>query len=138
MEQNYEVRISKLETRVDSIEEKLDDVSDIKEAVTELTLLSRQQVERNKKFDELYEMVIVSNTEFSSTLKMIDKNLSCISDELKNTNERISNLEIKVSNIDNKSKVDFLNIIKQWLPKLIAGGLILYFLQLAEIVKIAK
>ena len=58
-------------------------------------MLSEQQIERNKKLDELYEKVIISNTEFSSTLKVINKNLTCMNDELINANKRISNLEVK-------------------------------------------
>ncbi len=74
MEKNHGIRITKLETKMDNIEKKVDDFSDIAEAVTKLSLLSEQQIERNKKLDELYEKVIISNTEFGSTLKVINKN----------------------------------------------------------------
>ena len=136
MEKNHGIRITKLETKMDNIEKKVDDFSDIAEAVTKLSLLSEQQIERNKKLDELYEKVIISNTEFGSTLKVINKNLTCMNDELINANKRISNLEDKMDVVNNKSKVDLLEVAKNWIPKLIAGGAIFYLLQLFKTIKI--
>lgn len=139
MEQKHETRISKLETKVDIIEKKVDDFSDMVEAIIKLTLLSEQQIKRNKKFDELYEKVIISNIEFSSTLKTIDENLTCMNEELKVANKRISNLESKVdkkfSSLNNKSKVDLWNIIKKYIPALLIGGVSFWILKLLEIIK---
>lgn len=127
-----DVRIARLETKLNGAEQKISDYSSIAEAVTKLTLLSEQQNERNKKSDELYEKVIISNAEFNTTLKTIDENLSFVNKELKDSNNRISNLEDKICNLGNKSKLDILDITKDWIPKLIAGGAIFYLAQLVK------
>jgi predicted nuclease with TOPRIM domain len=131
----HTIAITKLQGDVEGLKEKVADLNDIKVAVTELTLLQKQQIEYNKKFNEMYEKAISNNIEFSSTLKNINDNLNALNGEIKGTNKRIDLVEDKITKIDEKSKVDILKIFRDWTPKLLLGGLTFYFLQLSGLIK---
>lgn len=134
MAENYGERIAKVEEKVDTIEKRVDDLSDIKGVVAELALLSRQQVEQNKEFKEVQEMLVVSNTEFSATLKTINNNLSNINAEAEKTNTRLNDLEVKFDCIDDKSKVDILTIIRSVIPWLLGAGIMYGIMQVAKMI----
>lgn len=147
MEKDLENRVTTIEVKVNTLEDKLCDLTDIKTCVTELALLSRQQIEHNKKFTETHERLILSNAQFSTTLNSINDNLTAMNEEIKCTNERMINLESKVeekfvgvnkqiNNINEKSKIDLMDIGKRWVPKLLVGGVIFYFLQIAGFISI--
>lgn len=136
---DYGERISKLEEKTDNIEKKVDDLSDIKTVVTELALLSRQQVEQNKEFKETQTMLVLSNTKFNTTLETMNENLTKMNSEIKETNKKMSDLETKVGSMDNsekiidletkvgdlddKSKVDILKIAIKAVPWFLGAGI---------------
>jgi septal ring factor EnvC (AmiA/AmiB activator) len=122
-------KIAKLETDVDNVKKQLNDWSDIKEAVVELKVLQQEQVKSNKKFEKLYEETTKSNMEITSTLKGINENLNSL-------NIRTNSLEEKIDEIDERSKIDILKMAKDWIPKLIIGGIAYYILQIAGIIKL--
>jgi uncharacterized coiled-coil protein SlyX len=136
---DYGERISKLEEKTDNIEKKVDDLSDIKTVVTELALLSRQQVEQNKEFKETQTMLVLSNTKFNTILETMNENLTKMNSEIKETNKKMSDLETKVGSMDNsekiidletkvgdlddKSKVDILKIAIKAVPWFLGAGI---------------
>jgi len=78
----------------------------------------------------MYENSLVSNAEFSNTLKNINNNLNSLNTEMKGTNERIDNIEDRLIKINNKSKIDILNLIVKATPWLISLGLGTYIIQI--------
>jgi predicted nuclease with TOPRIM domain len=122
-------KIAELKTDMDNIKKQLNDWSDIKEAVVELKVLQQEQVKSNKKFEKLYEETTKSNMEITSTLKGINENLNSL-------NTRTNSLEEKIDEIDERSKIDILKMAKDWIPKLILGGITYYILQIAGIIKL--
>ena len=120
--------IATLENKVDTLEHRVDTMAVMKDTLIELKALSKEQTTYNKKFNEMYEKSIVSNTEFSLTLKNINENLNSLNTQMKGTNERIDEVEVKIDNIDDKGKVDFLLLIKQYAIPVIMGGGIVYFI----------
>lgn len=149
---DYGERISKLEEKTDNIEKKVDDLSDIKTVVTELALLSRQQVEQNKEFKETQTMLVLSNTKFNTILETMNENLTKMNSEIKETNkkmsdletkvgsmdnsEKIIDLETKVGDLDNKSKVDILKIAIKAVPWLLVAGISFWVLKLVGIINL--
>jgi septal ring factor EnvC (AmiA/AmiB activator) len=122
-------KIAKLETDVQNVKNQLNDWSDIKNAVVELKVLQQEQVKSNKKFEKLYEETTKSNMEITSTLKGINENLNSL-------NTKTNSLEEKIDEIDERSKIDILKMAKDWIPKLIIGGIAYYILQIAGIIKL--
>jgi hypothetical protein len=78
--------------------------------------------------NEMYENSLVSNAEFSNTLKNINNNLNSLNAEMKGANERIDDIEDKIIKIDNKSKIDLWELVKQYAVPVIMGGGIVYFI----------
>lgn len=145
--EEFDKRLSVAETKIDNITKELDELSDIKSVIVELSLLSKQQVEYNKKSTDTYESLVMSNTRFAITLENINKNLMCVNDEIKHTNSRISTLETSmlsdnkdlsesISDIENKSKVDLLELAKPVIPSLIAGGFFFWLLQILGLIQL--
>jgi len=130
MQLDHSERIATLESEVDELQDKVDDFSTMKDTLIELKSLSKEQAEYNKKFNEMYENSLVSNAEFSNTLKNINNNLNSLNTEMKGTNERIDNIEDRLVKINNKSKIDILNLIVKATPWLISLGLGTYIIQI--------
>jgi len=130
MQLDHSERIATLESEVDELQDKVDDFSTMKDTLIELKSLSKEQAEYNKKFNEMYENSLVSNAEFSNTLKNINNNLNSLNTEMKGTNERIDNIEDRLIKINNKSKIDILNLIVKATPWLISLGLGTYIIQI--------
>jgi len=128
LQQEHIKSIATLETKVENLEHKVDDFSIMKDTLVELKALSKEQSSYNKKFNEMYEKSIVSNIEFSNTLININANLNSLNSEIKGVNERIDEVELKIDGIDDKSKVDFLILVKQYAIPVIMGGGIVYFI----------
>ena len=135
MQIKHTSQIAKLETDMKNVKDRIDDLTIIKDAVVEtktyVKILSKSQEEQSK-----------INQEFSTTLKSINKNLDILNmetietkNEIKGTNKRIDTLENKIIDIDEKSKVDILKILKDWTPKLLVTGIAFYILQLVGIIK---
>lgn len=115
------MKIAALRTDVDNLKDRMDDMSEIRNAVVKLTVIQEEQIR--------------FSSEVSETLKGINKNLDILNTETKDTNQRVSSLEEKVEKIDEKSKVDILQMVKDWIPKLIIGGIGYYILQLTGVIK---
>jgi len=126
-EGQYGERIAKLEAKTDSIEKRLDDLSEIKTAVTQLTLLSEQQAEYNKRYEK-------TQAKFCQHLETINTNLSNLNNSAELTNKRLSDLEGKFECIDEKSKVDIVKIIVWTVPGLLGAGLTFFILKIAGLI----
>jgi predicted nuclease with TOPRIM domain len=107
--------IATLKADVNNLRDRMEDMSEIRNAVVKLTVLQEEQA----KF----------SADVSETLKGINENLNILNTETKDTNQRVSSLEMKVEKIDEKSKVDILNLIVKAVPWLISLGLGTYILQ---------
>jgi predicted nuclease with TOPRIM domain len=107
MQQEHIKEIATLRSEVNELQDKVDDLSQIKEAIIRLTLLQEEQA----KFSE----------EVSETLKNMNT-------DIKDTKEQVGKLEDKIEKIDNKSKIDLLELVKQYAVPVIMGGGIVYFI----------
>ena len=130
----YGERISKLEVKTDNLEREIKDLVDVKMVVTELALLSRQQIEQNKNFGDTQITLVNSYSELKTTLSTMNENLSGMNEEMKENNARLSELEDKVECIDNKSKVDILKIIIGVVPWLLLAGTSFWVLKLTGLI----
>ncbi|NLJ58228.1 MAG: hypothetical protein GX339_05215 [Tissierellia bacterium] len=130
----YGERISKLEVKTDNLEKKIDDLVDVKVVVTELALLSKQQIEQNKDFKETQMTLVNSYGELKTTLSTMNENLSGMNEEMKENNARLAELEDKVECIDDRSKVDILKIIIGVVPWLLLAGTSFWVLKLTGLV----
>jgi len=114
MQLDHTKQLATLRSEVDELQDKMDDLSQIKEAIIKLTLLQEEQ----NKF----------SGEVSETLKNMNLEIKATKKEVENTNDKVNNLEDKIIKIDNKSKVDILDLIKQYAIPVIMGGGIVYFI----------
>ncbi len=152
---DHDRRITTTENEVKNVKDCVSNVTDMKENLAKLTLLSQQQELRNKKLDDLYDKFVKCNAEFSATLKSINNSLISMSYEIKSTNDEIkgtnneikgTNEEIKRTNlrinelenkveckfnaVNDKSKFDILELAKKGIPYLLLGGSVYYILQI--------
>jgi vacuolar-type H+-ATPase subunit D/Vma8 len=111
LQQKHIEEISMLRVDVDNMREKVEDLSLMKDAVIELKVLQENIIKRNEKFDEVFEKQLQSNIEVTMTLKGINENLNSLNTELKETNQRVGNLENKVQ-IDANVKANSVEITK--------------------------
>jgi uncharacterized coiled-coil DUF342 family protein len=133
MQTEHIKELATLRSEVDGIVKKVDDISIMKDTLIELKALSKEQASYNKKFNEMYEKSILSNAEFSNTLININANLNSLNTEMRGTNERIDKVEVKIDEIDEKSKVDFLTLMKQYaIPVTMGGGIVYFILSVVE------
>jgi predicted nuclease with TOPRIM domain len=111
-------QIAELKTDMKGVKSRLEDLSDIKEAVIKLTVLQEKQTEFSQ--------------EVSETLKVMNAEITETKNEVKNTNDKVNGLENKfeekIHEIDNKSKIDLLELTKQYAVPAIMGGSIVYFI----------
>lgn len=128
--EEYGERISRLETKIDNIENKVDGLCNVETVVTELALISRQHIEQFKDFKKTQEMLVESNTKFNATLETINKSLVDMGCEIRETNVKLNDLELKVESIDEKSKVDIVKVIIRTVPWLLVAGLSFWILNL--------
>jgi predicted nuclease with TOPRIM domain len=117
--------LTKLRSEVDELQCKVGDMSQIKEAIIKLTILQEEQ----NRF----------SGEVSETLKEMNSEIKETKEEVRNTNDKVNGLETKfeekIIEIDNKSKIDILMMVKDWIPKLILGGIAYYILQVVGVIK---
>ena len=123
-----------IKSNVKNLKEKVDDLQDIKSAVIELALLSKQQIEHNVKFTETYQNLVVSNTKFAVTLENINCNLEVMNQEVKKTNEQIKKTNERIDDIDVKGKIDTIEVCKKAIPYLLLSGVTFWALQLAGVI----
>jgi predicted nuclease with TOPRIM domain len=113
-------QLATLRSEVDELQDKVDDMSQIKEAIIKLTILQEEQ----NKF----------SGEVSETLKEMNIEIKETKTEVKNTNDKVNKLENKfekkIIEIDEKSKVDLLNLAVKATPWLISLGLGTYIIQI--------
>lgn len=107
MQTEHIKELATLRSEVNELKDKMDDMSQIKEAIVKLTILQEEQA----KFSE----------EVSLTLKDMNS-------EIKETKNKVNGLEDKIEKIDNKSKIDLLELVKQYAVPAIMGGGIVYFI----------
>ena len=75
-------------------------------------------------------MLVESNTKFNATLETINKSLVDMGCEIRETNVKLNDLELKVESIDEKSKVDIVKVIIRTVPWLLVAGLSFWILNL--------
>lgn len=160
-----ENRLTKLETKLDIAEGKIHDMHSLRDAIVRLVTIqenqeerNKGQEERNKKFDAIYEEQIKINSQVNSTLECINVNLNLMNDEMKCTSQKVSDLEVKLDEklessqnesdkndqklmnrlheINDKSKVDVIEILKKTIVPLLGGGLLFYLMQAAGIISL--
>jgi DNA repair exonuclease SbcCD ATPase subunit len=113
-------QLATLRSEVNELQDKVSDMSQIKEAIIKLTILQEEQ----NKF----------SGEVSETLKEMNIEIKETKTEVKNTNDKVNKLESKfekkIIEIDEKSKVDLLNLAVKATPWLISLGLGTYIIQI--------
>ena len=112
MNENFEIKIiedvATLKTKVEDIEKQVDDMSDIKTAITRLTVVQEQQIEQDKKMQDLFEKQSAfnerqfqTNVEVTNTLKTMNESLKLLSDEIKKVDNKVDGVNDKVDSVKN-------------------------------------
>lgn len=124
--------IASLKTEVKNIKYNLNNMTDIRDAVVKLTVLQEEQAKSSQEVSEILK-------DMREEIKETKVEIKETKIEVKNTNDKVNGLEDKfekkISEIDDKGKLDWIKMVKDWMPKLILGGAIYYILQLTELLK---
>lgn len=158
-----ENRLTKLETKLDIAEVKIHDMHSLRDAIIRLVAIqesqeerNKGQEERNKKFDAIYEEQIKTNVQVNATLGCINTNLNLMNEEMKCTSNKADALEEKLDEklintqkesdendqklmdrlheINDKSKVDILDMLRKIFPSLALSGVTLWVLHLTGVI----
>ena len=135
MQLDHTKQLATLRSDVDNLENRVDDLSDIKNAIVRLTVLQEEQIKLNKEVSNtLKEM----NEEIKTTrdeVKEIKVEVQDTKVEVKNTTNKVNGLEEQIINIDNKSKIDLLELFKQYaIPVVMGGGIVYFILQIVGMI----
>jgi carboxypeptidase C (cathepsin A) len=132
MQINHSERIATLENDVENLKDRVDDLSIIKDAVIEtktyIKILTKAQEEQSRTMSQITE-----------TMNKQNQTLDKLNEKIDSTDEKVDDLnnkfQVKLNEIDDKSKIDILKMAKDWTPKLIIGGITYYILQIVGVIK---
>lgn len=136
----YGERIAKLEIKTDTIEKRLEDLSEIKTAVVRLTLLSEQQLEHNERVGKTLETINSNLSSLNAHAEVTNERLSDLEgkvscyEDVSRTSDKVNNLEKRVDNLDDKSKVDIVKIIVWAVPGLLGAGITFFILKIVGLI----
>lgn len=133
-------RIAKLEIKTDAIEKRLEDLSEIKTAVTRLTLLSEQQLEHNERVGRTLETINNNLSSLDAHARVTNERLSDLEgkvscyEDVSRTSDKVSSLEKRVNILDDKSKIDIIKVIVWAVPGLLGAGVTFFILKIAGLI----
>ena len=108
MQQDHIRELADTNARVNALEHQVSDLTDMKENLKLLTHISKEQSENIIKSNINNEQQIKINTEFKMTLD--------------NINENLTSMNSKVNELENKSSISILDIVKKSIIWLVGVG----------------
>ena len=119
-----ESRINNLEKRLDNMEAKVEQIYSIKEVLSAIEITLNNYKDRDEKQD----IQAKEQAKLIQGLVSLEK----LDNKIDNTDKNIQNLEVKVDKFIDSNTISVLDIVKDWLLKILigAGGGILAYLTL--------
>lgn len=120
-----ESRINNLEKRLDNMEAKVEQIYSIKEVLSAIEITLNNYKDRDEEQD-------IQAKEQAKLIQGLVLSLEKLNNKIDNTDKTIQNLEVKVDKFIDSNTISVLDIMKDWLLKLLigAGGGILAYLSL--------
>jgi len=120
-----ESRINNLEKRLDNMEAKVEQIYSIKEVLSAIEITLNNYKDRDEEQD-------IQAKEQAKLIQGLVLSLEKLNNKIDNTDKTIQNLEVKVDKFIDSNTISVLDIMKDWLLKLLigAGGGILAYLTL--------
>lgn len=120
-----ESRINNLEKRLDNMEAKMEQIYSIKEVLSAIEITLNNYKDRDEEQD-------IQAKEQAKLIQGLVLSLEKINNKIDNTDKTIQNLEVKVDKFIDSNTISVLDIVKDWLFKLLigAGGGIIAYLTL--------
>lgn len=120
-----ESRIDNLEKRLDNMEAKIEQIYSIKEVLSAIEITLNNYKDRDEELD-------IQTKEQAKLIQELVLSLEKLNNKIDNTDKTIQNLEVKVDKFIDSNTISVLDIVKDWLLKLLigAGGGILAYLTL--------
>lgn len=120
-----ESRINNLEKRLDNMEAKVEQIYSIKEVLSAIEITLNNYKDRDEEQD-------IQTKEQAKLIQGLVLSLEKLNNKIDNTDKTIQNLEVKVDKFIDSNTISVLDIVKDWLLKLLigAGGGILAYLTL--------
>ena len=120
-----ESRINNLEKRLDNMEAKVEQIHSIKEVLSAIEITLCNYKDRDEEQD-------IQTKEQAKLIQELVLSLEKLNNKIDNTDKTIQNLEVKVDKFIDSNTISVLEIVKDWLLKLLvgAGGGILAYLTL--------
>lgn len=128
--ERLEIDVTNINERLNRHSEKIDKISD-NNLVLE-TILKRLE-EDGKEQKSVNELLNKSMLSIQAAMTEITYNIRELNTGLTNTNKKVSDMDFKLHNIDNKSKIDIWEVIKsKAIPFLFGGGCIYGVIELIK------
>lgn len=120
-----ESRINNLEKRLDNMEAKVEQIYSIKEVLSAIEITLNNYKDRDKEQD-------IQAKEQAKLIQGLVLSLEKLNNKIDNTDKTIQNLEVKVDKFIDSNTISVLDIVKDWLLKILigAGGGIIAYLTL--------
>lgn len=120
-----ENRINNLEKRLDNMEAKVEQIYSIKEVLSAIEITLNNFKDRDEEQD-------TQAKEQAKLIQGLVLSLEKLNNKIDNTDKTIQNLEIKVDKFIDSNTISVLDIVKDWLIKILigAGGGVIAYLTL--------
>jgi len=120
-----ESRINNLEKRLDNMEAKIEQIYSIKEVLSAIEITLNNYKDRDEEQE-------IQAKEQAKLIQGLVLSLEKLNNKIDNTDKTIQNLEVKVDKFIDSNTISVLDIVKDWLLKLLigAGGGIIAYLTL--------
>jgi len=134
---SHSEKIARIETKIENLIEQVDKLDSIDKAITKISLVIERNEIDNAKRDKLIQDQSALLAQLSNTIEKINSNLDNLNDEQNKIQENLVKLETKVDEkievleteiktIDNKTKVDVVDLIKKYGIQVICAGYLLW------------
>lgn len=120
-----ESRIDNLEKRLDNMEAKVEQIYSIKEVLSAIEITLNNYKDRDEEQD-------IQAKEQAKLIQGLVLSLEKLNNKIDNTDKTIQNLEVKVDKFIDSNTISVLDVVKDWLLKILigAGGGVLAYLTL--------
>jgi len=117
-----ESRINNLEKRLDNMETKVEQIYSIKEVLSAIEITLNNYKDRDEEQD-------IQAKEQAKLIQGLVLSLEKLNNKIDNTDKTIQNLEVKVDKFIDTNTISVLDVVKDWLLKIlmgIGGGILAY------------
>lgn len=120
-----ESKIDNLEKRLDNMETKVEQIYSIKEVLSAIEITLNNYKDRDEEQD-------IQAKEQAKLIQELVLSLEKLNNKIDNTDRTIQNLEVKVDKFIDSNTISVLDVVKDWLLKILmgAGGGIIAYLTL--------